>query len=87
MKEAVLDLDVAQKNIRTAGTALDQAKENYRITDWQYRQQVVNSSEVLDARADLTEAEKNRYGAVYGYLTALARLDRAVATPIPPDHQ
>ncbi len=86
VKEAVLDLEVARKNIRTAETALDQAKENYRITDWQYRQQVVNSSEVLDARADLTEAEKNRYGAVYGYLSALARLDRAVATKITHNH-
>jgi outer membrane protein TolC len=79
VKSAVLDLDVARKNIRTAETALAQARENYRITDLQYRQQVVNSSEVLDARVYLTEAEKNYHeAAVYGYQNALARLERAV---------
>ena len=85
VRQALLDLEVARKNISTAETALAQAEENYRITDRQYRQQVVNSSEVLDARAYLTQAEKNRCGSVYGYLSALARLDRAVATPGRPD--
>jgi outer membrane protein TolC len=78
VKSAVLDLNVARKNIPTAETALAQARENYRITDLKYLQQVVDSSEVLDARVYLTEAEKNYHEAVYGYLTARARLDRAV---------
>jgi outer membrane protein TolC len=78
LKSALLELDLAHKNIDTAETALTQAHENYRITDLQYRQQIVNSSEVLDARVYLTEAEKNFHEAQYGYLNALARLDRTV---------
>ncbi len=78
VKKAYLDLRVAWKNIETAREALSQAKENYRITDLQYKNGLTTSTEVLDARSYLTEAEANYYGAIYGYMIALSNLERSI---------
>ncbi|SMC20270.1 Outer membrane protein TolC [Desulfacinum hydrothermale DSM 13146] len=78
VKAALSDLEVAQANVETAKTALEQARENLRITRLQYRQQVTTATEVLDARAYLTQAEANYYGAHYGWHLARAELDRAL---------
>ena len=80
MKEAWLDTGVMEANITTARTALTQAEENMRITRLGYRQQAVTSTEVLDARTDLTAAQTRYYQALYGTLTARARLERAMGT-------
>ena len=77
VKSAFLDLKVAEKNIQTAKKSLVQAEENWRITNLQYQQQMITSTEVLDARTFLTQAETNYYGALYGYMIALAELERA----------
>jgi len=77
-KEAFLRLKVAEKNIETAKEALIQAKENFRITNLQYQQQMTTSTEVLDARTFLTQAEMNYYRALYGYRIELAELERAL---------
>ncbi len=71
-------LGVAEKNIQTAREALVQAKENYRITNLQYRSGITTSTEVLDARTFLTQAEMNHHNAFYGYQIAKAELKRAV---------
>ncbi|HPC47074.1 MAG TPA: TolC family protein, partial [Deltaproteobacteria bacterium] len=78
VKNAFLDVGVSRANIATAREALDQARENYRITNLQYQQQVTTSTEVLDARTALSQAETSYYGSLYGYLRAIARLDRAL---------
>lgn len=78
VRSALFDCQVAFKNIDTAEKALGQARENWRITDLQYQQQIATSTDVLDARAFLTQADTNYYSAVYGYLDALAGLDRAI---------
>ena len=80
VKNAYEKLMVAGQNIKTAETALAQAKENFRITNLQYQQQVTTSTEVLDARTFLTQAEMNYYSALYGYMIAKATLDRAVGS-------
>jgi outer membrane protein len=77
MKSAFLDLKVAENTIGTAREGLQQARENTRITDLQYRNQVTTSTEVLDARTFLSRAETNYYRALYGYMVALANLERA----------
>lgn len=79
---ALFDCQVAHKNIGTAEKALEQARENWRITDLQYQQQIATSTDVLDARAFLTQADTNYFSAVYGYLDALAGLDRAIGKKI-----
>jgi outer membrane protein TolC len=78
VRNAVLDCQVARKNIDTATQALDLARENWRISDLQYKEQVATSTDVLDARALLTQADTNYFRAVYGFLNAVAGLDRAV---------
>ncbi|NOY53094.1 MAG: TolC family protein [Deltaproteobacteria bacterium] len=83
IKQAWLDLQTAGKNIETAKTELEQAKENYRITDLQYKEQMTTSTEVLDAESLLTQAETHNYGALYGYNLARASLERAMGTGRP----
>lgn len=85
VKNAFLDTDVSKKNITTARESLDQAQENYRLTNLQYQQQITTSTEVLDARTYLSQAQMNYYGALYGYMISIARLDRAVGR-IPGHH-
>ena len=76
--QARLDLEVAAGNIDTAETALNQAREHWRITDRLYRQQLTTSTEVLDARSYLDRAESAFHEAHYGYGSALARLEWAI---------
>lgn len=78
VKQAYLNLTVADENIRTAEKTLDQARENFRITNVQYQENIAASIDVIDARTDLTRAESNYYGALYGYQIAAADLDRAM---------
>ena len=77
-----LDCEVAKNNITTASQALDQALENWRITNVQYRQQVATSTEVLDARTFLTQADSNYYNSLYGYSIAIAELNRVIGKDI-----
>jgi len=81
--QARLDLDVAEGNIDTARTALNQAKEHWRITDRLYRQQLTTTTEVLDARSYLDRAQSAFHEAHYGYGAALARLEWAVGSSEP----
>ncbi len=78
VKSSYENLEVSKKNIDTARIALKQARENYRITNLRYREGITNSTEVLDARTYLTEAEVHYYGALYGYFISEAKLLRAV---------
>jgi len=78
VKRAYLNLKEAEKNIKTAEASVAQAKENYRITDLQYKNQVTTSTEVLDAQTLLTQAQTNYYTALYRYNIAIAELERAM---------
>ena len=78
IKNAYLNLKVAEKNIENSKITIAQAEENLRVTRLGYRQQAATSTEVLDARTDLTQAQTNYFQALYGYLDALANLERAI---------
>ncbi len=78
VRRAYMNLKTAEENIHTAIVALRQARENYRITNIRYKQNMTTSTEVLDARTYLTQAELNYYNALYGYYIALARLKKAI---------
>ena len=78
VKKAFLDLQVAATSIGTAERGREQARENWRITNLQYRQQVATSTDVLDSRTLLSQAEGNYFRALYGYRIALAELERAL---------
>ncbi len=78
VKSNLIEVNTAAQNISTSQTALAQAKENYRITNLQYGQRLVTSTEVLDAQTYLTQAELNYYNALYGYEISLAKLERSI---------
>lgn len=78
LTESLSRLKVAEANYRTASSALDQAKENWRITNLQFRQQMATASDVLDARLFLSRTETDYYKSLYGCHLALAAFVRAV---------
>ncbi len=78
VKRAYENLMVARANMHTAKASLSQAKENFRITNEGYKVQINTSTDVLDARSYLTQAEMRYYAALYGYHIALAALHRAI---------
>ena len=77
VKQALLDLEVADKNIPTTQKAIEQAEENLRVNEERYKAQVTTITEVLDAQALLTRARVDHYRALYDQNLAKARLERA----------
>ncbi len=78
VENAYLQAKVAERNIATAKSALAQARENWRMTKLQFQQQVATSTDVLDARTFHSQADSNYLQALYGYMIAIADLERAV---------
>jgi len=78
IKDAMLALDEAEKNIPTTRKAVEQAEENLRVSEERYKAQVTTTTEVLDAQTLLTEARMNYYRALYDHNLAKARLQRAI---------
>ena len=68
----------AYENIATAQIAVEQAKENLRMSELRYKHQLSTNTNVLDARTLLTQTETKYYKAIYNYNTQLAGLARAV---------
>jgi len=78
IKSNLLELNAAYNNIKAAKLAVKQAKENLKITNLQYKQQVVTSTEVLDAETYLKRSKLNYYNSLYGYDIFLAKLERSI---------
>jgi len=78
VERAFRNLRVAENNIETAGKGVVQAKENWRITTVQYKEQSTTSTEVLNSRTDLTAAETGYFRALHNYWSAMADLERSI---------
>jgi outer membrane protein len=78
IKNAMLILEEAEKNIPTTSRAVEQAEENLRVSEERYKAQVTTSTEVLDAQTLLTKGSMNYYRALYDHNLAKARLRRAI---------
>ena len=78
VKQALLDLEEARKNIPTTKMAVRQAEENVRVSAERYKAQVTTITEVLDAQTRLSQTRLNYYQALYGHNLARARLERAI---------
>jgi len=78
VKEAFLNLKESEKNIFVAETAIEQAKENFRMNKERYQEQVATTTDVLDAQTLLAQAQKNYYNALSDYNIDRARLERAI---------
>jgi outer membrane protein len=82
VKEAYLRTKEAEKNIVTVEKAIEQAKENYRMTQERYKEQVATSTDVLTAQTLLTRTLTNYYNALYDFKISKARLFRAMGQEV-----
>lgn len=80
VKDAVLGLETAEKNIPTTQKAVTQGEENLRVNEERYRAQVTTISDLLDAQTLLAQARVNYYRALYDHNLAKARLQRAMGS-------
>jgi outer membrane protein len=78
VKNALLDLELARKDIPPTKKAVEQAEENLRVSEERYKVQATTSTEVLDAQTLLTQARTNYYDALYNHNLAKARFKRAI---------
>jgi outer membrane protein len=68
----------AEKNIQAVKKAVEQAKENMRITNERYKEQVATSVDTLVAQNLLTSTQVNYFSALYNFKIAKAFLQKAV---------
>lgn len=78
VREAYIALEGAREAIGVAQVGVEQAEENYRITDEQFKESIATSQEVLDAQTGLSQAQVNYYQALKTYTVAIARLEKAM---------
>jgi outer membrane protein len=82
VKEAYLKTRESQQNITTIEKAIEQAKENLRITEERYKEQVSTTTDVLVAQTLLTETMTNYYNALYDFKIAKAILYRGLGQEV-----
>jgi outer membrane protein TolC len=68
----------AERQILVSRKAIEQAEENFRITQERYKEQVTTSSDVLDAQILLTRAKSDYTNAIGDYHISHANLERAM---------
>ncbi len=78
VREAYIALHGSREAIEVARVGVEQAEENYRITDEQFKESIATSQEVLDAQTGQSRAQVNYYAALNTYNIAIARLERAM---------
>ena len=81
VNQAWLKADEFEKNIVTVQSAIDQAREGFRISEELFKEQMATSTDVLDARTQLSETMTRYYNALYDFQIAVAALDRAMGKP------
>ncbi|UKP00621.1 TolC family protein [Nostoc sp. UHCC 0870] len=79
VEQAFFNKQANLKNIQTADTALEQAKESLRLARLRFQAGVGTQTDVINAENELTQAEGNRLTAILDYNRALVSLKRAVA--------
>jgi outer membrane protein len=82
VKQAYLRTKESEKNITTNEKAIEQAKENYRITEERYKEQVATSTDLLTAQVLLTQTMTNYFTALYDFKIAKATLFRAMGQEV-----
>ena len=80
IKYASLILQEAEKQIVVSQKVIEQAEENFRISEERYKERVATSTEVLEAQTLLTKAKSEYANALGDYNINLARLQRAMGT-------
>jgi outer membrane protein TolC len=78
VNEAYLRTIESEQNILTIEKAIEQAKENLRITEERFKEQVSTQTDVLIAQTLETDTMTNYYNALYDYKIAKAVLYRSI---------
>ncbi|MDM8516612.1 TolC family protein [Desulfobacterales bacterium HSG16] len=78
VKSSYLTARESEKNIVTVKEAVVQAKENFRISEERYKEQMATSTDVLDAQTLLSTTMTNYYNALYDFQLSKASLARAM---------
>ena len=78
VKEAYLRTQDSESNILAVEKAVEQAKENFRITQQRYGEQMATTTDVLDAQTLLSRTLTNYYNALYDFKISKASLYRAM---------
>jgi len=82
VKNAYLRTQETEKAIVAVEKAIEQARENFRINQERYKEQVATSTDVLDAQTLLSRTMTNYYNALYAFKLAKADLYRAMGQEI-----
>jgi outer membrane protein TolC len=82
VKQAYLRTRESEKNIKTVEKAIEQAKENFRINQERFKQQVATSTDVLDAQTLLSETKTNYFNALYDFKISKATLYRTMGQEV-----
>ena len=80
IKNAYLILQETESQIVVWQKVIEQAEENFRISEERYKERVATSTEVLDAQTLLTRAKSEYANALGDYNINYARLQRAMGT-------
>lgn len=75
--QSYFNLVKAKEKVSVTKQAVNQAEENYRVTDEKFKQGLTLNSELLDAEAALMQAKTNYAQAVVDYQLAQAQLEKA----------
>ncbi|MBN1363434.1 MAG: TolC family protein [Syntrophaceae bacterium] len=78
IKNAYLMLQEAENQISVSQKMIEQAEENFRISEERYKERVATSTEVLDAQTLLTRAKSEYANALGNYNINYVRLQRAM---------
>ena len=82
VKKAYLRTQEAEKAIITVEKAIEQAKENFRINEERFKEQMATSTDFLVAQTLLSRTITNYYNALYAFQLAKAALYRAMGQEI-----
>jgi len=82
VRTAYLSMKEAEKRIDTSKVAVDQAAENFRISELRYTAGVGTNLDVVDAELAQTQAKTNYIQALYDDNTSKALLDKAMGLPV-----
>ena len=82
VKTAFLRTKESEKNIITVEKAIEQAKENFRINQERFKEQVATTTDVLDAQTLLSNTLTNYFNALYDFKISKATLFRSMGQEV-----
>lgn len=82
LEQAIASYELSRNQITVAQKALEQAKENFRITNDQFMANISSTSLMLDAQRFLARAQVDYYSAYFGLYDAMAEIERVIETEI-----